>query len=71
MQIGHNKEANNCHDDAKKLNVLVRRYATGKIIRDFFVKYGDGGADDKDDHTGKKPSKAKIPVHVPIIHLIL
>ena len=70
MKISHDKKADTGNDDTDELNLVIRGNAASKIVGDFLVEDGNGGTGYKDKYASKKPSKAKIPIHELIIHLI-
>lgn len=70
MEISHDKEADDSDNDTYEFDFLIRGDATGKVVRDFLIKDGNTSTGNQNHNAGKKPSNAKIPVHISIIHLI-
>lgn len=63
MEVGHDEKTNNGNNDTDEFYFLIRGRTAGKIVRDFLIKDGDGGASGKNEYAYKEPADAKIPIH--------
>jgi hypothetical protein len=49
VKVGHDDEACDAGDDAKKLDAVEAADAAGEIVRDLTIEDDNGGASGKDD----------------------
>lgn len=61
MEVGHDDEANDTSDDAKKFDAVEATDAAGEIVGDLLVKDNDGGTGGKDDDAEHKPTNGEFP----------
>lgn len=67
MEIGHDDEADNDGNDAKKLDAVKAADTVSETVRDLTIKNDNGGTSGGDKDAEDEPTNGKFPRHKVIL----